>query len=353
MKKILSLALVLVMVLSVVALVGCSGKEKTDGDDAAPKLKFGMGIEASYSKANDATAEKNGVGEFDAEIVAVLVDADGKIVKCVVDSIKNEVGFTAEGKAVELGEFKTKYELGAEYGMATSKFATDLNGDGEIKEWNEQADIFVKAVEGKTLEEAKALMAETSYGVEELQTAGCTISIGGLIKALEKAVANATESDATADSTLKIGVVSTGEKTDAEGIADGSIKLDMAISAAVLGADNKVISIVSDAIEAEFLFDTEGVSKTDKGQVVKTKLEKGADYGMAKDGTYDPNQDGVIKEWYEQAAAFDAACVGKDAKGIAALEVKGGLGVEDLQTAGCTIAITNMVDAAVKAATVA
>jgi hypothetical protein len=95
----------------------------------------------------------------------------------------------------------------------------------------------------------------------------------------------------------------------------------MAVSAAVLGADNKVISIVSDAIEAEFSFDTEGVSKTDKGQVVKTKLEKGADYGMAKDGAYDANQDGVVKEWYEQAAAFDAACVGKDAKGIAALEI--------------------------------
>ena len=109
----------------------------------------------------------------------------------------------------------------------------------------------------------------------------------------------------------------------------------------------------NDAIEAEFSFDTEGVSKTDKGQVVKTKLEKGADYGMAKDGAYDANQDGVVKEWYEQAAAFDAACVGKDAKGIAALEGEGGLGVEDLQTAGCTIAITNMVAAAVKAATVA
>ncbi len=353
MKKILSLALVLVMVLSVVALVGCSGKEKTDGDDAAPTLKFGVGIVASYAKATDATAEKNGVGEFDAEIVAVLVDADGKIVKCVLDSIKNEVGFTAEGKAVELGEFKTKYELGAEYGMATSEYATDLNGDGEIKEWNEQADIFVKAVEGKTLEEAKALMTETSYGVEELQTAGCTISIGGFINALDKAVTSATDVEATADAKLKIGVVTSGKTTDAEGIANGSIKLDMAISAAVLGADNKVVSIISDAIEAEFLFDSEGVSKTDASQVVKTKLEKGDDYGMDVEGAYDANQDGVVKEWYEQAAAFDAACVGKDAKGIAALEGEKGLGVEDLQTAGCTIAIKDMVAAAVKASTVA
>ena len=64
------------------------------------------------------------------------------------------------------------------------------------------------------------------------------------------------------------------------------------------------------------------------------------------------NGDGVVKEWNEQGAAFDAALVGKTGTEIAALESEG-YGVESVQTAGCTIAISDMVKAAVKAATVA
>ena len=71
---------------------------------------------------------------------------------------------------------------------------------------------------------------------------------------------------------------------------------------------------------------------------------------MAAYGT-DLNKDGVVKEWNEQAAAFDAALAGKNADEIAGLE-KDGYGSADLQTAGCTIAVSDMVKAAVKAATV-
>ena len=346
MKKILSLALVLVMVLSVVALVGCSG-------DAAT-LKFGVGVTASYAKATDAGEEGDGTGELAADVVAVLVDTDGKIVKCALDTVQNKVAYTTEGKAVALSEFKTKYELGKDYGMATNPYSQDLNGDGVVKEWNEQADAFVKAVEGKTIEEAKKLVAEDGYGVEELQTAGCTINVGSFIKALEKAVANAVDSNATADSALKIGIVSTGKTTDvSEETAEGKIELDVAIAATALDAENKVVAIVSDALQATFTFDAKGISTTDTTAELKTKKEKGADYGMATNPySQDLNGDGVVKEWFEQAAAFDAACVGKDAKGISALVVEG-YGVEELQTAGCTIAIADMVEAAVKAATVA
>ena len=64
----------------------------------------------------------------------------------------------------------------------------------------------------------------------------------------------------------------------------------------------------------------------------------------------DLNGDGTVKEWFEQAAAFDAACKGKTAAEISALAVETGYGVEDLQTAGCTINVSNMIKAAVKAA---
>ena len=353
MKKILSLALVLVMVLSVVALVGCSGDKEPTGDTSAP-LKFGVGITASYAKATDADGETNGEGELAADVVAVLVDADGKIVECVLDTVQDKVAYTSEGKAVELGEFKTKYELGKDYNMATYGASQDKNGDGVVKEWNEQADAFVKAVEGKTIEEAKALVAEDGYGVESLQTAGCTINVAAFIKTLEKAVANAVDSTATADSTLKIGIVSAGETTDVSEEADGKIALDVAIAATALDAENKVVAIVSDAVQAEFTFDAKGVATTDTTVEIKTKKELGKDYNMATYGaSQDKNGDGVVKEWFEQAAAFDAACAGKDAAGISALVTEDGYGVEAVQTAGCTIAIGDMVKAAVKAATVA
>ena len=66
----------------------------------------------------------------------------------------------------------------------------------------------------------------------------------------------------------------------------------------------------------------------------------------------DLNGDGTVKEWYEQADAFDAACAGLDKDGIAALAIETGYGAETLQTAGCTIHVSDMVKAAVKAATV-
>jgi hypothetical protein len=65
MKKILSIALVLVMVLSVAALVGCGGeKAPADEEPAATALKFGLGVVANYGKATDAEGETKGAGEF-------------------------------------------------------------------------------------------------------------------------------------------------------------------------------------------------------------------------------------------------------------------------------------------------
>ena len=114
MKKILSLALVLVMVLSVAALVGCSGDKKPAGNDAAG-LKFGLGVVANYGKATDAEGETNGAGEFNTTAVAVLLDAEGKIVSIDLDTAQIKPSWTSEGKFVAATELRTKYEQGADY----------------------------------------------------------------------------------------------------------------------------------------------------------------------------------------------------------------------------------------------
>ena len=57
---------------------------------------------------------------------------------------------------------------------------------------------------------------------------------------------------------------------------------------------------------------------------------------------------GATKEWFEQADAFDAACVGKTTAEIAGLAADDGKGNADLQAAGCTITVTGFVKAATK-----
>ena len=347
MKKVISIALAILMAISVISLVGCSDKPQGDaGADEAVALKFGMGIYTKYAKATDATEEADGEGEYTADVAAVLVDAEGKIVKCVIDCADNKVGYTTEGKLVKAADFKTKKELGADYNMVAYGGAT--------KEWFEQADALAGVVEGKTIDEVKALVAEEGKGTDEVINAGCTIAVADMLKAVEKAVANAVESDAVAENTLKIGVVSSADKSskDATEEADGVFGVVTTVVAVALDAENKVVASSADELVANFNFDTKGVAKTDVTAEIKTKNELGADYGMAAYGQ-DLNGDDVVKEWNEQADAFEAALKGKTATEIGALANDKGYGTDELQTAGCTINIFSVVAAAVKAATVA
>lgn len=342
MKKFLSIAIAIIMVAGVLFLVGCDKGAEEPKDDTATALKFGMGVVASYGDVKDASDEGNGQGELIADIAAVTIDADGKIVKCVLDCADSTGEFTAEGTAVAAGEFKTKYELGDAYNMVAY--------GGAKAEWYAQADAFAALVAGKTIDEVKALVAEGDKGTDEVINAGCTIMIADFVNAIEAAVKNATDSEATADSTLKLGVITSQTNKDASEEADGEIEFATTVVATALDADGKVVAASTDVALATFTFDLKGVSTTDTTATIVTKKAAGTDYGMAAYGS-DLNGDGVVKEWNEQGAAFDAALVGKTATEIGALAVDTGYGSADLQTAGCTIHIGDMVKAAVKAAT--
>ncbi|MBR6649808.1 MAG: hypothetical protein IKL36_00180 [Clostridia bacterium] len=330
MKKILSILLCAAMLVAMFAFAGCEKKAET--------LKFGFAIDAEISAVESATAEKEGKGEVVINAAAVLVDAEGKIVKCVLDTADNTVNFTAEGKAVAAEEFKTKYELGADYGMVAYGGAT--------KEWFEQADAFAAAVVGKTADEVKALATADGKGTDELITAGCTIGVNEFVAVVSEAAKNAAESSATADCNVQLGIVSAQSVKDATAEAAGANDVDTTIVAAVVDAEGKVVAMETDALQAKFAFDATGVCSVETG-AIKTKNDLGADYGMVAYG-------GATKEWNEQADAFDAACIGLNATEIAALVAENGYnGVESLVSAGCTIGVADMVKAAVKAATVA
>ena len=334
MKRILSLCLAILMIAAV--MVSCDKKE--------PTLKLGLGVYTYYDKATNADADVNGKGEAVTTAAAVLLDKDNKIVKCVVDSLDVTVEYTSDGKFVAKESFQTKYEKGASYGMVAYGGAT--------KEWFEQVDAFCALIVGKTADEVKALMVNNDKGNSDVINAGCTITISDFVYAIEKAIANAVDSEATASHTLRLGIVAEHSGSNATAEKDGKSEVEAAIVAAAVDADGKVSAISSDSVQIAFAFDAAGAAKTDVSKAIATKKDKGAAYGMAQYGQ-DLNGDGTVKEWHEQAAAFDAACIGKTATEIAGLKAENGYGVEALQSAGCTVAVDAMVKAAVKAATVA
>ena len=325
MKRIIAICLCVLSIVSLVMVAGCAEKN--------PALKFGAGVYVTTPTTTDATVDVEGTGKFDVTIAGVTLDANGKIVACQLDTASNTVKFTNDGKAVTNDSFKTKYELGDSYNMVTY--------GGAAKEWYAQADAFEALVVGKTADEVKALVASDNKGNDEVVAAGCTVMIHEFVGAIEKACKAAVESKATAKDTLKVAVYTEQTTADATADKDGSNKVASYVFAAAVDADGKVTAASSDCVEVSFTFDTKGVSTLDTTKAVASKKEQGDSYNMKAYG-------GAAKEWYEQAAAFDAACISKTASEITALMASDGKGVADLQSAGCTIYVTGFVKVAEK-----
>ena len=340
MKKFLSILLALTFVLC--AFAGCNSGKEADttvadtqadaGKDEPKSLKFGMGFAAAYGTPVDADGDVNGSCKVSATVAAVLVDAEGKIVSATVDTMDVTAEWTAEGAAVPASEIKTKRELGDAYNMVAFGGAT--------AEWYAQADNFCKFIVGKTASEVKALVAECNKGTADVMNAGCTIMINEFVAAIEKAVNNAKDSDATADATLAIGMYADVSTVDADADVAGEYGLDI-YATAVAKKDGKVVASKSDCAPAKVGFNADGTAAA--VSEIKTKGEQGDAYNMVAFG-------GAKAEWYKQAEAFDAACKGKTASEIEALVAADGKGVESLQSANCTIYVTGFVKTAVKAA---
>ncbi len=281
---------------------------------AGGAIKTGLAVISSIAKSTDA-GDKDGLAQVDSTVVAVTVDADGKITNCKIDSAQTKINFSAAGKiATPLDTvFKTKQELKTEYGMAK---ASNIK-----KEWYEQADAFAAYVTGKTLAEVKgiALNEEGAPSAAEL-TSSVTVHVTDFIEAIEKAVNNAQDLGAKAGDKLGLGIVTTISKsTDATADKEGLAQAYSTYTATTFGADGKITSSIIDASQSNVNFSTAGKITTDlKTAELKTKNELGEAYGMKKASS-------IQKEWNEQAAAFAAYVTGKsldEVKGIALTEGK-------------------------------
>ncbi len=324
MKKIISL--VMSSVLAVSLLAGCGSTSETSNstnsatstsassstaavssEATGDAVKTGLAVISSIAKSKDAGKE-DGLGQVDSTVVAVTVDKDGKIVKCAIDAAQTKINFSAAGKLTTdlKTEFKSKQELKTEYGLGkASKIG---------KDWNEQADAFAKYVVGKTVAEVKgiAVNAEGVPSDKEL-SATVTIHIGDFTAAIEKAVNNAKDLGAKAGDKLGLGVTTNISKSTDAGEKDGVAQAYSNYTATTFGADGKVTSCIIDASQSDVKFSKAGKITSDLKAPLKSKIELGADYGLAKASK-------IKKEWFEQTEALAKYVVGKtvdEIKGIA------------------------------------
>jgi len=270
-------------------------------------VKTGLSVTTALS-GTDATADAEGTAQADITIVAVTVDAEGKINSCVIDQIQGANTFTATGElTTEKTEFLSKNELGSDYGMVA--------WGGAIAEWDAQAAALAEYVVGKTAEEVKGIsIVEGGKAGDTDLSASATMAIAGFIDPIVAAVNNAKDLGAAHWDTLQLVSVTTPHDNAAATAEKDGTASAYATVAAVTTHYDEITSCVIDAVQANVTFDATGKITTDFAAPVLTKNEKGADYGMVAWG-------GAIAEWDEQAASFAKYATGKTISEVVGLAV--------------------------------
>ena len=285
----------------------------TEGPVAAGSaVKTGMAIVAGAGDSKAATAEENGEIKYDVTIVGVLVDDNGVITGCTIDSLGTSVKFDAAGVITSdlTAPVQTKNELGESYGMVA--------WGGAIAEWDAQAAALAAYAVGKTVEELKTgAVGETGYAADADLASSATIYLGGYVSAIEAAVANAQHLGAQAGDELRMAVVpGVKSSTSADGETAGLAQLDVDVT--VLTANGGVItSCAIDSLQAKVNFDAAGAVTSDVTAPFQTKNQLGENYGMVAWA-------GAIAEWDAQAASFAAYVTGKTADEVAGIAVDAG-----------------------------
>ena len=100
-----------------------------------------------------------------------------------------------------------------------------------------------------------------------------------------------------------LGMVVSMSGTDAEDEDPAKTQADVTAVALALDADGKIVAISFDVVQAKATVDADGVVTV--AEDVKTKSELGDDYNMKKYAS-----PAAVGEWYEQANAFEAYCIG-------------------------------------------
>ena len=302
-------------------------------------VKTGLAIITSVGKSTSATAEAEGVADYDVTIAAVNVDENGVITSCYLDSIGASVKFGADGVITSdvTASVLTKNELGDNYGMKAYGGAT--------YEWYEQAKALANYAVGKTVEELRAgAVNEAGKAADADLASTATIYLGGYVAAIEAAVANAQNLGAQAGDVLKVAVLcglTDSKSADAEKAGNAQLNVD---AAAITMNGETITSCFIDSVQAKVAFGTDGVITSDVAAAVQTKNQLGEGYGMKAWG-------GATYEWNEQAANFAAYVTGKTAADGAGIAIDEGTKPTDADlSTSVTIAIGGFLALIAKAA---
>ncbi len=261
MKKCMLCLLAFLMLFSV---SGCAKREEQQGQESTTHAgttapvqtashRLGMGITASGD------ASKTGSAQIDITVAAVVLDADGKITMCKLDSAQNKVSVTdgALPQDAMNMEFRTKYELGSDYKMAT------VSSIG--KEWYEQADYFAQRVVGLNAEQVKAIRTEKNASGHMVATddeilTGCTIGVSDFISAIVKACEGNTvtfEGEA-ASLTIQVHTTVDASSKNASDTTDGSANIYSDITVAALAKDDRELCTSKDSVRPKITFNRSG-----------------------------------------------------------------------------------------------
>ena len=364
MKKTLSIFLVLMLMATM--LIGCSKEQPANntpstGDNTSQTetpvsndttsndagiAKIGLGHVTSIAKSKDASADATAVGQVDTVIAAVAFDKDGKVVKVTIDTAQTKVNFDKDLQLASdvNAEYKTKVELGAEYGMVK---ASSIG-----KEWFEQIAELEKWMLGKTVSEIKAMKTkkvDDSHpavpDVAEL-TSSVTVSVQDYIAAVEEAYNNAIDVNPGAEK-LGLGHEISIAKSKGYSNADGKetlplAQVDTVMVVSAFDANGKVVSAIIDTAQTKINFDKDGKVTTDKAGEFKTKVELGADYGMIKASK-------IGKEWFEQAKALADWMAGKSVDEIKNMKTTDGVPSEADLTSSVTVSVGDYIAGLVQA----
>ena len=305
---------------------------------------LGMGVSVDYSSSGNFT--------INGALAAVVLDEQGRIVDCRVDAVYIK-GTVYEGGEYQFTNWATKMEMGDSYNM--SKWGNDVNGDGKVLEWYQQAQAFEKYVVGMTIDEVRNMPLQfvNNYNIsadDALLNAGCTIQITELRDAVVKACADDQGKKFKTSEQFLLGVAATSNDNGSRDTGDGvDIRTNTDFAATVV-VDSKIVASVVDGFQVNLRFDYDGylINATYNG----TKRELKDNYGCGKYGI-DNNGDGINLEWYLQSAAFTNHIVGYTANDVAAMTTQLSNSHEistddELLSAGCTIQITGLRDVVVK-----
>lgn len=169
MKKILSAVIAMTLLLSV-----------------ATCALAATGLGSVTSVTNTAAGEKDGSVSVNTTMCAVTLDEEGKITGVSFDVVMSKGTFDATGAVTgeESAEPQSKKELKEGYGM---KAASAIG-----KEWYEQAEALEAWCVGKTVEEVLGMPVTEKGSSDDVDLkTSCTVGVGDLLKALEKAAAAA------------------------------------------------------------------------------------------------------------------------------------------------------------------